>query len=405
MQKQKRQQLTGLLIFGMVFLTFVFALHGSLLTRVIQQYDLRNSVTGFPSAASSAGGFIALISSLILNGRVSKLSLLKFGVGLCAAFLFLLPITSNFWLFVLFWAVIGIGLGYMDTLLSACMADLYQGDAVRRMMCILHLTYGLAFVAAPVVYASCLTRLDASAVAWNRLYLIVAAAGILLLGLLLAATGKVRESGKSADAIEEKISRALVKKLLGLGKGLLPRLMAAMLLHGVFLSSMSTWINRYEEVTLQKTEGIYALSFLFLGVMLSRLIMSFSKISTDSYIRVAGIAAFAAVIWMLFSPNAWMMYAALSVCGLFFGAMIPCMLTVSSACAPSHPMLVTTLMMLAFYLGQVIGPALTGALEAAASLQIGIGVSGMCIGLASVCCITARPGSSGTGEEMQTPIA
>jgi len=388
MLNRRRQQLTWLLIGGMVFLTFIFALHGSLLTRVIEHFDLGSSVTGLPSAASSAGGFVALISSLVLNGRLSKLTLLKGSIGLCAVFLLLLPLTPQFWLFVLFWGVIGIGLGYLDTLLSACMADLYQGSAARRMMCILHLTYGLAFIAAPVVYAALLTRLEATG--WNRLYMVVSAAGILLLLLLLAATRGSGASGEKprsdGSEMEERISGTLVARLMSTENGILPKLMAAMLLHGIFLSSMSTWINRYEEVMLQKTEGIYALSFLFLGVMLSRLLMSFARIPTGHYIKLAGFAAFGAVIWLLCSPGAGLMYAALSVCGLFFGAMIPCMLTVSSSCAPRHSMLVTTLMMLAFYLGQVIGPAMTGALATAFDLRIGIGVSGLCIGLASLCC-------------------
>ena len=76
MELSKKRQLTGVLIAGMALLACIFALHGSLLTRTIDFYGLTDAAQGMPSAAASAGGFLALISSLILSGRISKLTLL-----------------------------------------------------------------------------------------------------------------------------------------------------------------------------------------------------------------------------------------------------------------------------------------------------------------------------------------
>ena len=50
----------------------------------------------------------------------------------------------------------------------------------------------------------------------------------------------------------------------------------------------------------------------------------------------------------------------------------------------------TAFLMLAFYLGQSIGPAMTGRLESMFNLQVGIGVCATFIILSSICCITAR---------------
>ena len=75
MEQSKKRQLTGVLIAGMALLACIFALHGSLLTRTIDFYGLTDALQGMPSAAASAGGFVALISSLMLSGRFSKLTL------------------------------------------------------------------------------------------------------------------------------------------------------------------------------------------------------------------------------------------------------------------------------------------------------------------------------------------
>lgn len=382
----KKRQLTAVLIIGMAFLAFIFALHGSLLTRMIEFYGLTDSSQGMPSAAASAGGFIALVSSLFLNGRLSKLTLLKFSIGICTLFLFLLPRVSDFPIFIIIWIFIGIGLGYIDTLLSSCMADFYCGKMVRRMMCFLHLTYGLAYIAAPIVYSFSLRHMEKNRMSWHKLYAFLAGAGLLLLVFLLFAARDIAQDKNSIVSLEDRLSLSLVSELVHIKRGILPHMMLAMFCHGIFLSGISTWINRYVEQTLQAHFGAYALSFLFLGVMISRLLMSFLKISSEYYVSVAGFAACGIVLVTLPFGNAGLMCAAFCFGGLFFGAMIPCILTICSFYAPDNSMLVTTFMMLAYYLGQAIGPTLVGMLESRFNLQTGIGVCSIFIALTSVCC-------------------
>lgn len=390
MELSKKRQLTGVLIAGMVLLACIFALHGSLLTRTIDFYGLTDASQGMPSAAASAGGFLALISSLFLSGRISKLTLLKYSIGICAVFIFLLPWMANAGVFVAVWLCIGIGLGYLDTLLSSCMSDLYQGKTARKMMCFLHLTYGLAYVTAPIVYSMILKQLEMNDFLWNRLYFFVAGAGLLLLLILLYITRNVSQSKNGVASLESSLSGRLISEMLHSKKGILPKMMMAMLFHGIFMSGITTWINRYMEVTLQASFGAYTLSFLFFGVMISRLLMSFLKVSSEDYLAVSGIVAGASILAALPVKEPVVMCAAIFVCGLFFGAMIPCILALVSSHMPENPMLVTTFLMLAFYLGQAIGPAMTGKLESSFNLQTGIGVCAVFIVLASGCCISAR---------------
>ena len=293
-------------------------------------------------------------------------------------------------IFVAVWLCIGIGLGYLDTLLSSCMSDLYQGKTARRMMCFLHLTYGLAYVTAPIVYSAVLNRLEANGILWNRMYWFIAGAGLLLLVILVYITRNISQENNGVASLESRFSWKLVSDMAHIKKGILPKMMAAMLCHGIFMTGVSTWINRYVEVTLQASFGTYALSFLFFGVMISRLLMSFLKISSEDYLSVSGIGAGASILIVLPTGSAVLTCVALFICGLFFGAMIPCILALVSAHIPENPMLVTTFLMLSFYLGQAIGPAMTGRLESRFNLQTGIGVCAVFIVMASGWCISAR---------------
>ena len=120
--------------------------------------------------------------------------------------------------------------------------------------------------------------------------------------------------------------------------------------------------------------------------------MPFLKISSEAYLSVGGVVAGTAVLLAIPAGSAVWMCIALCVCGLFFGAMIPCILTMVSAHVPDNPMLVTTLLMLAFYLGQSIGPTMTGALESSYNLHAGIGGCAVFIILASIFCKYADSG-------------
>lgn len=45
----------------------------------------------------------------------------------CAVFLALLKVSPAYAVFVVMWFALGIGMGYLDMLVSSCMADLYEG--------------------------------------------------------------------------------------------------------------------------------------------------------------------------------------------------------------------------------------------------------------------------------------
>lgn len=396
MTKSKRRILTAALLGGIAFLACSFALQGSLITRLMNHYEVTESLGGISSAATSIGGFIALFLSLLLMGRLTKLTLLKMSIGVCALFFGMLPFAAEYAVFVLFWGVIGICLGYLDTLLSSCLADWYKGPETKRMMCILHLTYGLAYTIAPIVYALVLSHLDRRSILWNRIYLLLAMFGILLVAyLFFAAKGVKEQADDSREEENSRLSIALVSDTIRMKNGFCLKLMLAMLCHGVFYGGMSTWINRYVGQTLQSDLGDIALTFLFFGVMLSRLIMSFAKLSPETYVRIAGFGAGAVMFVVLFSGNPLLLCIGICLGGIMFGALIPCILTIGTSFIKSNSLLVTTLLLLCLYLGQAIGAPVVGILENRVNLHAGIGICIVFIVLSSVCCLFTRS----TGEK------
>ncbi|MBQ3574638.1 MAG: MFS transporter, partial [Clostridia bacterium] len=365
MKKAQRNCLTVTLLLGMMFLAAIFTLQGALLTSLIAHYNVSDSVQGFASSAASIGGVVALVSSFFLIGKLSKLLLLRLAVAACALFLALLKLSPTFALFVAMWFALGIGMGYLDMLVSSCMADLYEGRAATRMMCILHTSYGIVSSIVPVVYGGMLS----SGIMWNNIYLYVAAAGAALLVLFIFAMRYARTDKREEPTAENRLSLGDMRRIMS--KGVLPALVCAMFCQGIYLGGFNTWIERYVSVTLGSSLGSLSLSLMFFGVMLSRLILAFAPISPVKYIRYAGIASGMFLLAALPFKSGLIMCIGMCASGICFGAFIPCTLDVGCALTPESSMFATTAMMLAVYLGQAVAPPVIGALGAAFGLHAG----------------------------------
>ena len=378
MKKNDRLWVTAFLLLSMVFLSAVFAVQGSLLSTMIEAYRLDAARQGLANTMAFVGGVLALFCAFLVQGRCRKRTLLMVALTICAAGLVLMWLAPGYGLYTAAWFMTGFGLGLMDTLLSACMADLYTGRQAVTMMCILHTAYGLSSVFSPMGYAALL----GAGLFWKRVYLIIAAVGLLLVfGALL-----VRRLLRMEDPEPICPTAADPRRILpALREGHLLWLVAAIFFHGIFLSGLNTWINRYAD-TLPGTIALPAQSCVFLGLMLSRLGMPFLPIKPEKYVAVGGLLGGAVLCIGLLIPNGWVLRALLMVSSLLFGALIPCVLTLGCGRQPQNTLLATTGIMLALYLGQAVSAPVIAALEAAISLRAGMLLCALCMALCSLCC-------------------
>ena len=379
MSNANRRMVALFLLSCMAFMSAIFAVQGALLNAMIDGYALTASRQGMANAAAFAGGIAALVTAFFLQGRRRKRGLLKASVALCAVMLALLCWAPNYALFCAVWLVTGFGLAMMDTLLSACMADLYSGESATRMLCVLHTVFGLASVLTPMLFQAML----AGGMPWKRVYLAIAAAGAALLAVAFA----VRALWRIPDGEALNPRPVSLRDIAGgIRAGRLVALVAAMLFHGIFLSGLNTWINRYAE-TLSGSFVVPAQSCLFLGIMLSRLLLPLLPVGSGRYVRVAGVLGAVALAVGLCLESSLGLRAALVLSGLLAGALIPAILSLGCERLRERTLLATTAMMLALYTGQAVSSPIIAGLEAALGLRAGIALCAVCMALCSGCCI------------------
>lgn len=374
----------GFSIFAtMAFLSFVLVMSGVLLSSIIERFNLSGASQGLPLTAVSIGSVLALLSSFLVMGRLTKPTLLKLAVGACSLALVGLAIAPDYGAFLAASVALGVCTGYIDTLLSASIADLYRGPSSEKMMSALHTIYGASSMVVPMIYASVLSGLADAGLPWTRLYLCVSVLGVAALTLLaLFNRRQKRDDGTVPDG-ERRLTKALV--LDKLRDGILPGLIVSMFFHNLFFSGINTWISRYVSLTLGSALGSAALSSLWLGIMLSRLLFPRLQWKTRSYVSVAGFAACAIMLLALSFSSAILMCVSAALVGLVFGAMLPCALNIGCSVTPENTLLATTSLNLAMNLGAMIGAPLVGAIEGALGMRAAMAIDTGFVAVASLC--------------------
>ena len=377
-----RRWVAAFLLLSMCFLSAIFAVQGALLSAMIDAFALTSASQGAANASAFAGGICALTLAFLLQGRWKKRALLKAAMALCSVGLASLCFAPTYGAFTAIWFPLGFGLGLMDALLSACMADLYTGDEATRMMCLLHTAFGLSSVLSPMGFAALL----AGGMPWKRVYLLIAACG----AALILGAAALRRALSIPDPEVLRRERFSLKQTAAdmSGSGLTP-LCVGLFFHGIFLSGLNTWINRYAEL-LPGGVAVPAQSCLFLGIMLSRLLFPFLSIDVSRYVKAGGLLGCAALAIGLFAGGGVALRVALVFVGLAIGAMIPCVLTLGCGQMRGNTLLASTALNLALYLGQAVSSPTIAALEARFGLRVGICLCAVCMAACSLSCALGR---------------
>lgn len=383
---KQKNILYALCVFLCLILFALFSTsQGVLLTPIVGHYGLTESQQGAPNAALNIGCAVALITSLFVMGRVPKPRLMI--IAFVMTILLILPnaLKPSFIVLTMMYLLVGVAVGYIDTLASSAMADLFHGKMAARMMGALHAMFGIGGMISPVVMGS----LMKNGLAWNQVYLVVAGVGVLFaLFVLPVGRGWMRDvtDGKTESL---RLSGGMLRSFFGNAGQVL--LLISVLAYAYYLGGVTVWSERYIDLELHNAQlGAITLSVFWLGMTLCRLLAPMVKISPLRYIQVSGLLSAAVLAAGILSGNAYGMCAAAVITALLAGAVIPMVLHVSCEQFPQNTMLATTAVLLCVYAGQAMGPAVIGQMEGALSIGGGLLTCAAAIGLSGAVALGAK---------------
>lgn len=383
---KQKNVLYALCVFLCLILFALFSTsQGVLLTPIVAHYGLTESQQGAPNAALNIGCAVALLTSLLVMGRASKPKMML--TAFVLTILFILPnaLKPSFAVLTVMYLLVGVAVGYIDTLASSAMADLFQGKMAARMMGALHAMFGIGGMISPVAMGALMKNgLD-----WNQVYLVLAGVGaVFALFVLPVGRGWVRDvtDGKTESL---KLSKEMLKKFFLSREQIL--LLVSVLMYAYYLGGVTVWTERYIDIELNNAQlGAAALSLFWLGMTVCRLTAPLVRISPLRYIQGAGVISAVVLAAGILSGNAYIMCAAAVLSALLAGAVIPMILHVSCERFPVNTMLATTVVLLCVYAGQALGPVVIGQMEGALSIGSGLLTCAAAVGLSGLAALGVR---------------
>ncbi len=383
---KQKNVLYALCVFLCLILFALFSTsQGVLLTPMVSHYGLAESQQGATNAALNIGCAIALVTSLFVMGRVSKPKMML--IAFVMTVLLILPgaLRPSFVMLTGMYLMVGVAVGYIDTLASSAMADLFHGRMAARMMGALHAMFGIGGMISPVAMGA----LMKNGLEWNQVYLVLAGVGaVFALFVLPVGRGWVRDvtDGKTESM---KLSREMLRRFFGSRAQVL--LLVSVLAYAYYLGGVTVWTERYIDTELNNAQlGAVTLSVFWLGMTVCRLTAPMVRISPLKYIQGAGVISAVILAGGILSGNAYIMCAAAVITALLAGAVIPMVLHVTCERFPVNTMLATTVVLLCVYAGQALGPVVIGQMEGALSIGAGLMTCAAAVGLSGLAALGVK---------------
>ena len=358
MNAQHKNLYTAAICCCTTYLAIINASHGTLLSSLIEFYQLTDSQQGYPNSFQNIGFIIAVVSSLFLIGRIDKHKLHMFALILMVIMTLPLSLNMSFPVFIAVFTVLGIGFGFVDVLNSSMVADLHQGKRAEQMMCLMHGCHGVAGILFPVI----LNRVLQASRSWERVYVVVFAIGAIILLYVLPTVLKlkkeyIQEVPPAMEPVKWQAICAFFRNPL------LCVLVCAIFFHAIYQMGLICWVKRYMEIELVSGIGSIALSLYYFGMTASRFIVPLLHIPVRKYICWSSALSAVLIVAGILLHNSVIMCVCISVGALLNGAMIPVIISNVCQIYGGETFLPSTLAFVFLMGGYSISSPLIGILE------------------------------------------
>ncbi len=349
----------------------------TLLDQYVKHYSLNAARQSYISSVISIGMFTALCLLLFGFIRIRRQITLVVTAFIITFFFLTLSFMPSFYLLLLFYFFIGISYGLIDSVASSTTADLYAGKNASRHMGLLHSFFGIGGVCGPLFIQILLIN----NISWNGILLIFSLISFIIFLYSLTAYIKTKEALKTIIGITPKIS---IYGLRNFSTKQNVLFMLAVGIKGAQEVCLAFWLVQYISIGLNNSLlGPLAISLLWLGSSLSRIIIPILSIDINNYLIFSMLGSALILSVSLIFPSALFMCIACLMVGLTSGAVIPMGLSVLCKRCPDNTLMASTVTLLCIYAGQALFPFAAGLLFSGL-LSAGIIMAVICGILSSV---------------------
>lgn len=338
---------------------------GVMLTHYIDYYQLESFEQGLMSAFQSGGNLAALLLIGILQKYLSKNTILLITAVAIPTVFFLFGTNLPFFIFLTGYGIYGIAFGFLDSLASSIMVDLYP-EKSSMYMNLLHGIYGLGGLTGPIL----LRFLELREIPWQRILFLMGC--IALVASLLYGIGTIfmRKNSFEREQTRPIHWQDIVHYFRDRNKRIL---FICAFLYGAHQIGITVWIARYISEYLHTPRwGALALSVFWVCIAAARLILPHFGISNIRLLFLGNLVSGLAIMAGVITGNGFFMMICVGISGFAEGTILPLNLDTACHWEMENTSIGSSMVLLAHYIGFMITPVIMGKLIADTSIMAGM---------------------------------
>ena len=368
MRRSKKAYKISLLISGVATAVGSGAM-GIMLNYVIAEYALPASKEGWMSSLISTGAMIALVTGILLRGKIPKVGFIIFGGLLMSAMLVMKSIPVSFSCFLGICLLLGFGIGMIDSFQSAFLADLYPEDTAKNLG-VFHGIFGIGGVVLPLVLHRMLLTLS-----WRTVYLIIGCFSFLLILQFIVMTARLKEE-PVLKRVEGAQNFSQMRQFFQDSQFVL--LLICMFFGAAAQNGILVWTVRYVSSFLCDTElAPVCLSVFWICSTVSRIFSPRIPVEPLKILAFGSLISGAAWGIGILSGNATAVLAACTIAGLSSGCCIPLLLNEGAGLSRNNTGLVTSVLMMIKTAGQMLSPIFVSSMQAELGMRLAVFLIGI----------------------------
>ena len=378
--EQKQRKLQRYFTYTMLFYVIGFALSFTLTAVQIEDiskfFQLPKRLEGAMNAVSSGASLLALVSILLLQGRIKKSTVLAACGLVMIGCMVLKGIVPTFSLLLVVFFIYGIALGFGDGNCNAFIVDL-NGAESGKYLGALHAFSGMGAMLAPL-FITWLRKF----MAWQTTYFVMAAIVLIPFGFFTWMCFFMRKRMQKNETPEIKLTLADVKGYLTDKENLV--VLLTNFLYNIFFNGFIVWITLYMERTLASPHlRAYPLVAFWIFGAASRFFAPRLNISARKLFLIGTPVGAGALLIAALIGDPVVLLVCCAICGLFAGPGIPVLVDIGCERYQDRSGLPVSILVVVQYTANTISPMIMAAISAAASLRESM-IFASCCGLASV---------------------
>lgn len=338
---------------------------GVMLTNYIDYYQLKSYEQGLMSAFQSGGNLAALFLIGFLQKYLKKNEILLGAAIIIPLVFFMFSMRPFIFIFLVGYALYGIAFGFVDSLASSVMVDLYP-EKSSFYMNLLHGIYGVGGLFGPIL----MRGLQLLQMQWQVILFVIACFALLVALVYLIITIKTYKVLQN-HSLQKRIK---MNEVIGFLKNKNKRILfICAFFYGAHQIGITLWVARYISEYLQTPQwGAITLSVFWICVAVSRLTIPQMHWQNKKIMILGHMICGIILIFGIISQNGFLMMICTGISGIAEGTLLP--LTLDTAChwEVDNTALGSSMILLAHYLGFIITPIVMGSIISRFSIGIGM---------------------------------